>query len=137
MALDPARQRIVLFGGADAEGRRDDTWEWDGKSWQARPTDVRPPARDHHGMAWDPEGRRILLFGGQADAYLGDTWSWDGTKWQRVATDGPSPRAGKPALATAVQPLGVFLFGGSDAAGPRADLWRWRAGAWKLVDPRR
>jgi cysteine-rich repeat protein len=30
MTYDVARGRIVMFGGADSSGKRDDTWEWDG-----------------------------------------------------------------------------------------------------------
>jgi hypothetical protein len=37
MAYDPARQRIVLYGGFDPSGNDlDDTWEWDGKDWICR-----------------------------------------------------------------------------------------------------
>ena len=33
MAFDPLRARAVWFGGHDG-GLRDDTWVWDGTSWQ-------------------------------------------------------------------------------------------------------
>lgn len=34
MGYDPARKRIVLYGGFDAEGNKfNDTWEWDGRTW--------------------------------------------------------------------------------------------------------
>jgi hypothetical protein len=35
MSYDPARQRIVLYGGFASDSRDlDDTWEWDGNRWQ-------------------------------------------------------------------------------------------------------
>lgn len=33
MGYDPVRKRIILYGGFDASGNHDDTWEWDGQSW--------------------------------------------------------------------------------------------------------
>lgn len=33
IAYDPARNRVVLFGGDDAGGMLGDTWEWDGQRW--------------------------------------------------------------------------------------------------------
>jgi hypothetical protein len=34
MAYDPARKRIVLYGGFDSlQNQLDDTWEWDGQDW--------------------------------------------------------------------------------------------------------
>lgn len=32
-AYDPARRRVVFFGGDDAAGMLGDTWEWDGQRW--------------------------------------------------------------------------------------------------------
>jgi hypothetical protein len=32
-AYDPARRRVVFFGGDDAAGMLGDTWEWDGRRW--------------------------------------------------------------------------------------------------------
>ena len=37
-AYDPARRRVVFFGGDDAEGMLGDTWEWDGQQWSQTPT---------------------------------------------------------------------------------------------------
>ena len=33
-AYDPARRRVVFFGGDDAAGMLGDTWEWDGERWR-------------------------------------------------------------------------------------------------------
>ena len=43
LAYDDARQRLVLFGGGDANAQQyGDTWEWDGTTWTQR-TDFGPP----------------------------------------------------------------------------------------------
>lgn len=38
MAYDPARRKVVLYGGASFDGKKgtiyQDTWEWDGQKWQ-------------------------------------------------------------------------------------------------------
>ena len=59
MAYDSARDRIVLFGGADSlEDRMADTWEWSGDGWMRLPA-TGPPPRAYAAMAFDPvrEGR--------------------------------------------------------------------------------
>jgi hypothetical protein len=33
LAFDSSRQRVVMYGGFDADGLLTDTWEWDGRSW--------------------------------------------------------------------------------------------------------
>ncbi|MFQ5507494.1 MAG: kelch repeat-containing protein, partial [Planctomycetota bacterium] len=62
MAYDPIRKRVVLFGGffgpltpVKVAGRVyfDDTWEWDGKTWQPRRPLHSPSPRNGHGMAYD------------------------------------------------------------------------------------
>lgn len=35
MAYDANRKKIILFGGEDDSGPRNDTWEWDGIKWQS------------------------------------------------------------------------------------------------------
>ena len=37
-AYDPARRRVVFFGGDDAVGMLGDTWEWDGQRWSLIPS---------------------------------------------------------------------------------------------------
>ena len=53
MVYDSARQRVVLFGGADDFGNvLHDTWEWDGIEWTRTGRD-HPPARMNHAMVYD------------------------------------------------------------------------------------
>lgn len=100
LALDAARGRVVLFGGADA-AERDDTWEWDGTDWHAVATAHRPGPRTRAAMAYDRRAGRTMLYGGRAG--LGyerrtDTWSYDGVDWQLVLpATGPARRV-VPAL---------------------------------------
>lgn len=134
MALDPARQRIVMFGGAKTETEvLDDTWEWDGAAWEERTFATRPPPRQGAAMAWDPTSARLLLFGGESTngVLYDDTWAYDGQAWRLLDLgSGPSPRA-EHVLVPSPDGRGVVLYGGNDAVGESLELWRlrWESGA--------
>jgi hypothetical protein len=138
MAYDAARARAVLFGGLDASGRRDETWEWDGSQWQERELAIRPPARSHHGMAWDAARGRTVMFGGQTTngtgtvVFLGDLWEFDGANWsQRAFAIGPTARSGSAMAFDSLRSRAI-LFGG--LTGPNATAsdphWEWDGAQW-------
>jgi hypothetical protein len=142
VVCDPARGRLVLFGGAAAGKPTGDTWEWDGKLW-TQVADTGPPARAFHGMAYDAAGEQVLVFGGSnADApdsrkYFGDTWGWDGETWVQLADTGPSLRQA-PAMAGDPTRKRVVLFSGgqTDAQANNlaaADTWEWDGSLWRQV----
>jgi hypothetical protein len=135
MAGDPARLRIVLFGGALANaagpaGPAGDTWEWNQGQW-LQLQDVGPSARTGAKLAYDPDGGVTLLFGGSIDA---GTWAWDGANWKEVADIGPGARQGH-ALSTSDG--GVILFGGAapqaEAPASRGDTWAWFDQSWRQI----
>jgi hypothetical protein len=51
--------------------------------WTEIRTDLMPPARDRHAMAYDSDKQVILLFGGRTDSSQesNDTWMYDGIEW--------------------------------------------------------
>ncbi len=111
MAADPARNRVVLFGGEthNPTANLGDTWEWDGSEW-VQSQDVGPSARMGSRMAYNVSDENILLFGGFSDAgETGDTWAWNGMAWTQIADTGPEPRH---IHAMASDGVGVILFGG-------------------------
>src|SRR3989442_1287513 len=64
MAYDRAARDVVVFGGYDAIGYRNDTWTWDGATWtQANPPTV-PPVRAAAGIAYNEVTRQLVMFGG-------------------------------------------------------------------------
>jgi hypothetical protein len=64
MAYDPALQQLVLFGGQGADGTLlDDTWVWNGASWDQLTTADSPGARDGAAFAAGPDGD-LVLYGG-------------------------------------------------------------------------
>jgi cysteine-rich repeat protein len=134
MVFDTARGRLVLFGGADREGKfRNDTWEFDGTTWTQITTATAPSPRLEHAMAFDPTTNRVVLFGGLTGAFSAgaDTWEYNGaTKtWQQIATSGPPPR-GAHAMVYSPQRGKIVLFGGS---GPRSDTWEYSGGTWTQI----
>ena len=91
MAYDAARGMTVLFGGDTgnpAAGQwtlSDETWTWDGASWQKLRPATSPEPRMMHAMAYDAPKGRIVLYGGTtAAATADDTWEWDGATWKKA-----------------------------------------------------
>ena len=94
--FDSHRQVVVMFGGEDMGTVFDETWEFDGASWQQVSTPHTPPARFWHGMAYDTDRQVVVLFGGfDEQTYFNDTWEYDGSDWAQVTTlEMPQPLAG-------------------------------------------
>jgi hypothetical protein len=85
MAYDAAHGQVVLFGGTDSTGYRNDTWVWNGMTWTQKTPANSPPLRSCQAMAYDAARREVVLFGGydsdDATRDRNDTWVWDGTNW--------------------------------------------------------
>ncbi len=140
MAYDPARGRTVLFGGNDDATlmRRpffEDTWEWDGSTWQNVTPASGPLGRLSHALTYDPVLGRVVLFSGSSGPVQNDTWSWDGTSWQERT---PAFDIGPPRMSHGMAfdgTLGnVVLFGGFDGV-VRSSAWRWDRSIWRELIP--
>lgn len=78
MVWDESRGKVVLFGGTDAGGRADDTWEWDDAddTWTLLASSG-PAERNNAGLFYDMTSKRVVLFGGElgtAPQQAADTW---------------------------------------------------------------
>jgi cysteine-rich repeat protein len=140
MAYDSDRERVVLFGGADAVGNAlGDTWEWNGAGWIQMAPPASPSPRSGCAMAYDPNLKRAVLFGGGGVDVDGDTWAWDGATWTPLdPATSPQPRVAH-----------VMFFDGThvsliDGIGPAGDgfhlfqqTWTWDGKTWTLspVEP--
>ncbi|MEZ4366271.1 MAG: hypothetical protein R2939_08270 [Kofleriaceae bacterium] len=121
MAADPSTGELVLFGGVDATGPRDDTWAWDGVTWRERATLTRPPRRG--GATLVAGNARLLLFGGDGDGIrYDDTWELQGTRWVDVSRADRPPARTDAGLAYHAQTDRFVLWGGL-AADDLGDTW--------------
>jgi cysteine-rich repeat protein len=142
MVYDDARGRIVMYGGVDGfpDGvMLDDTWEYDGHTWQRIRTATSPGGRAGHALVFDSERQRAVLFGGiRSNSFFDcadDHWEYDGLDWEPVMTS-PRPSA-RGVAAFAYDPIrGVMvLFGGICAEILLADTWEYDGVSWSEVVP--
>ncbi len=57
LVYDPARQRVVMFGGLSKDSTYGDTWSWDGRRW-AKLADTGPSRRFEAGLSFDAATQR-------------------------------------------------------------------------------
>ena len=124
---------MVLFGGIDAIGNKNDTWEWDGNEW-IQVADTGPSSRIGHSMEYDSDRAKMVLFGGSdTTSSKGDTWEWDGNEWIQVADTGPSNRTFHSMTYDSSEKE-ILLFGGYDAFAAAVaffgDTWKMKDNVW-------
>ena len=152
VAYDARRGVVVVSGGCGAGGSYascdellDDTWVWDGESWEARGSG--PPARAFHALAWDAARETVVLFGGLGEAagacgeedsaLCSDTWEWDGEIWRRRDVAEHPPARQLHGMAWDGGRGRVLLFGGYARGEDLGDTWEWDGDAWLRRDPPR
>jgi hypothetical protein len=101
--VDAANDRMIVFGGRDALGYRNDVWErtlGPSGAWSLllpHSLVTGPSPRDAHTAAYDPVGHRMIVFGGRGAAGgVDDVWalSLDGPPaWEQLAPAGAAPPA--------------------------------------------
>ena len=138
MAYDAATQQLVLFGGCtESAGTTqsptsgcllpyvNDTWAWNGSTWNQQFPATSPTPRDGASMAYDSQTSQLVLVGGYNGSYLSDTWIWDGSRWNLLNLGaGSAPAASYAALGydPAAGVTGLILHSGFGAADA-SSLW--------------
>ena len=149
MVYFPPRAEVVLFGGADENGRTvADTWAFDQHGWRELHPATSPSARAGFAMAYDPALRQIVLYGGctscGAPGYhlVQDTWAFNGTTWHqltsaRLPTYEPTPLlswdTATKALELLAPPPGYGPNppnGDFDSHGGALGRWSWGTSGW-------
>lgn len=129
--LDATANQMYLYGGC-ASGAGPcplgDLWSFDltTNRWTEKTAQLKPPARQHYGMAFDAVRGRLVVFGGSGNAILNDTWEYDSRSgaWQQPVLAGDAPSARSRHQTTSAGDRGtIFFFGGLTAAGPTNELW--------------
>ncbi len=131
MSYDAKRRVCVRFGGNGQNGTTNETWEYNGRTWQQRKTANTPPPRSGHAQCYDAGRGVTVIFGGVVTGgWLPDgTWEYDGKNWRKVATGGPAPRG---SVTMAYDPVRrrCVLFGGNDRTRVFNDTWEWDGSSW-------
>lgn len=133
VAIDTARQRMMVFGGWDGGTYTyyNDTWAFSLASsagWSEVAVPSFPPARREISMIYDPIGDRLVLFGGNDGSFRNDSWSLDlgpSGHWSPISASGTVP-SGRYGHASYYDPVGhnFFIFGGNSFEQHLNDLYR-------------
>ena len=136
--LDPVRDRMLVFGGADNFGLTNDCWALDLSPptpvWsQIVPSGALPPARSWPSIVYDPADDRLVLFGGngslsgEAPHPLQDTWSLNlsgAPAWTPASPPGALAPARRGQRACYDSALGrMIVVGGNDGSVYLNDCW--------------
>ena len=72
---DSQYARVILFGGIENSNFLNDTWVFDGETWNLLNLPSAPTPRYAHIMFYDAKKHSVVLFGGAGEeSLLGDTW---------------------------------------------------------------
>ncbi|TMQ68136.1 MAG: hypothetical protein E6K81_16750, partial [Candidatus Eisenbacteria bacterium] len=138
---DPVRDRMVVFGGYDGFGSRNDTWALslgESPAWsQLAPAGTPPSPQNGHTAIYDPVRDRMVVFGGSST--LNDTWvlSLAGIPaWSQLAPTGtpPSPRGWHTAIYDPLRDR-MVVFAGSGVSNDTWALSLAGSPAWSKLAP--
>lgn len=140
---DPVEERVILFGGRDSGGDRQDLWAFDlaTERWAPLVVAGTPPSpRFTHNAVYDESMHRLLIWSGRrvdatGSSLLNDVWALDlaTRRWSEVpaTTDLPEARYGTAAIFDPVA-RHLVTFAGFTTQGRFDDTWRFdaRASVW-------
>ncbi|MEM7199490.1 MAG: kelch repeat-containing protein [Planctomycetota bacterium] len=133
LAYDPARQSMVMLGGAP-DG--DEIWDYDGNRWQLVRR-LSAPLRSSARGYYDAGRGAVVVVGGQVGTppvEHTDAFAWDGTTLTQLRGDHSPPIRFGFAWMQDVTPGQMIMVGGSTAAPPN-ETWRWDGVRWSLLQP--
>ena len=126
MVYDPARQRVILYGGYGDDVFHNDAWAWDGKNWEQIELDSAAPTASVFALTYDPLKEEILgLLSG-----TGGTWRWSGETWTRLTLDVEPSNRGWATLVFDPSRKLFFTFGGNSQDTILNDTWTFNGEEW-------
>jgi hypothetical protein len=136
MAALPSLGQLVLVTAPTSDlATTDDTWTWDGSSWQL---DQRAAALPVEGstpvLVSDPAHRRLVaVFTGDANS-RSETWAWNGATWSQLVANEVAPFDPVTATMTADPGTGnvVLYIGGGDVRV--GSTWTLNGTTWRQVN---
>ncbi len=143
ITYDASAGRILLFGGLDASGDRNDLWAFSlatGQWSELNPLGPVPAARHGHTFTFDPVRRRAILIAGQSRGFFNDVWAFDAARnsWAKLSDDtGPSPRYAHSAIYDSKRDRVIISHGFTSESGRFDDTWAFnlKTNAWFNMTP--
>lgn len=144
IAYDAVGRQLLMFGGQDAAGDRNDLWAYsvDRQQWtQINPSGPSPTPRHGHTVTFDPVRRRIIVIAGQGAGFFGDTWAYEiqTDRWTQLSgnSSGPSPRYGHSAVYDPKRDRIVLSHGFTSEQGRFDDTWAFdlASSSWRDISP--
>lgn len=143
---DPETRQMLVFGGLDGGGFRNDLWSlaWSGGTWTWTEVSAAGPApspREEHTAVWDAEGQRMLVFGGDDGALRNDAWALSRTgatwTWAALSPEGVAPTARREHAAAWDPTHHQMLIIGGDDGELRDEVWAmaWDGSTWTWSQP--
>jgi hypothetical protein len=122
-------EKVMMFGGSDADGYFNDTWIFylSNSTWTKSSISTSPAARSSHSMAYIGN-YKVLLFGGSGNSEFNDTWVYDygtdGTDatWSQD-NNGTNPSTRSLHTLAYLENDKALLFGGFGPGIPMNDSW--------------
>jgi len=135
----PPSGQVLLCGGATAitvakvPQTSNETWTWDGHTWQHLHPVNSPHARFAAGLVYDPANKVLVLYGGTGGN--NETWTWNGTNWKQMSPPESPPAWQYAAMTYDASRKTVLLYDGAGLCPCNAidQTWSWDGSTWTQV----
>lgn len=118
MGTDPATGHVVMFGGLlpNDHSLANQTWQWDGSSWQPVPSAVTPRPRFSGFLLPTASGHLLQRGGSELTRAITDAWLYQAGQWSPVTVKQPAVADTGAAAAWDPDRRVVVIYGGNSLA---------------------
>ncbi|HEX6810153.1 MAG TPA: hypothetical protein VF384_00895 [Planctomycetota bacterium] len=142
LATNPLTGEFLLYGGDDGSSQfaNDETWLWNGTSWQQQSPATTPGGFARHAMAYDLVRNVHVLFGGRRNSWVpsqayDETWEFAAGNWTHVITTHSPPALTDAAMAFHPGLQQTLLFGGMRTSQSASDeTWVYDGTSWTQIN---
>lgn len=131
-----SNETVLYSGGVCSNSAAaDDTYEWDGSTWNKVEVVTAATRLFGAALAFDDSRQIAVMFGGTPvfGTPVADTWLYASKAW--VTINDPSRPDPRSLMAFTTDPVNntIWMFGGWDGVVSRSDFWQYQNGAWSEV----
>jgi hypothetical protein len=134
MAYDPATEQVVLFGGVTDFPEAsffDDTWTFNGTTWQEQSPVTSPSAGATGSMVYDSALGEVVFFGGTTpNGDVASAWAYNGSTWIEQSPGASPPARDGASMDYDPANNGLVLFGGQPSTSSSStfdDTWAFHS----------